>query len=610
MTRERGLWAGRRQPRIPLRHGEGDRERLGVTGGLAALSPDALSSVAYGPEAIVAALAVAGTAAIGYTLPIVIVLAILLLVLVVSYCQVIEAHPDGGGAYAVAKANLGGPVALVAAASLVVDYVLTVAVGLAAGSEALASAFPALQPHLLLASLVGLAALTALNVWGIAESARVLMLPIGLFIVAIFAIIIGGLVAHPAAAPTPTPASPGADSGLILLLKAFAAGCVALTGVEAIANGVPSFRSPSARRAQQTEIALGIILIVMLLGIAIVVRVQHVAPQSGLTLLAQIAANAFGHGPLFRTLMVVVTLVLGLAANTSFGGLPVLLSLLAKDGRAPHLFGLRAERPVYRVGVIALAVAAGLLLVASEGRSAELLPLYAIGVFVGFTISQIGMVRRLRSHGRWAPLITCAVGAVLTGITTLILLTTKFVEGAWIVLVAIPVFVLLFAGTARYYSRLAHDIALDRLPEKPYASDAEVIVPVTDVSRVTRHALDVALGLGRPVTAVSVKDEDGAAALRSRWTAWAPGVPLEIIIDPHSQVIAKIVAYARHQQSEHERVIVVLPRIRTRHRWQQILHNQRTIPLALALLNHYGISVCAVPYYVSKRPPQVNRNPE
>ncbi len=605
MMRERVLWAGRRQPRIPLQHGEGDRERLGVLGGLAALSPDALSSVAYGPEAIVAALAVAGTAAIGYTLPIVIVLSVLLLVLVVSYCQVIAAHPDGGGAYAVAKASLGAPVALVAAASLVVDYVLTVAVGLAAGAEALASAFPALQSHLLLVCLIGLAALTALNIWGIAESARVLMLPIGLFIIAIFAIIIGGLVAHHAAAPPPTPAARGADSGFILLLKAFAAGCVALTGVEAIANGVPSFRAPAARRAQRTEIALGIILVVMLIGIAIVIRVQHVAPRAGLTLLAQVASDAYGNGILFRVLLLLVTLVLGLAANTSFGGLPVLLSLLAKDGRAPHLFGLRAERPVYRVGVVALAVAAGLLLIASEGRSAELLPLYAIGVFVGFTISQTGMVRRLWSDGRrWAPLITCAVGAVLTGITTLILLTTKFVEGAWIVVVAIPVFALLFAGTERYYDGLAHDIALDRLPERPHASDADVIVPVTDVSRVTRHALDVALGLGRPVTAVSVKDEEGASALRSRWDAWAPDVPLEIIIDPHSQVIAKIVKYACHRQSEHGRVIVVVPRIRTRRRWQQIMHNQRTIPLAVALMNHYGISVCAVPYDVGNRPRQ------
>src|SRR5262245_17580411 len=348
----------RRQPRIPLRHGEGDRSRLGVIGGLAALSPDALSSVAYGPEAIVAALVVAGSAAVALALPVVIALAVLLLVLVISYCQVIAAFPDGGGAYAVAKATLGGPVAMVAAASLVVDYVLTAAVGLAAGAEALASAFPALQQHLLLACLVGLFVLTALNLWGIAESARVLMVPIMVFIVVIFAIIIGGLVVHHASTGPPVPARPGADSGFILVLKAFAAGCVALTGVEAIANGVPAFRDPRSRRAQHTEITLGIILVAMLLGIAIVVRVDHLVPVPGLTLLAQIAGSAYGHGVLYKVMMVIVTLVLGLAANTSFGGLPVLLSLVAKDSRAPHLFALRAERPVYRVGVTALAIAA------------------------------------------------------------------------------------------------------------------------------------------------------------------------------------------------------------------------------------------------------------
>lgn len=595
-----GVPPGMLPPRIP-EHAESEKSHLGVVSGLAALSPDALSSVAYGPEAIVAALFVAGTAAIALTLPVVIVLSVLLLVLTVSYCQVIVAHPDGGGAYAVAKASLGGPVALVAAASLVVDYVLTAAVGLAAGAEALASAFPALQSHLLVVSLVGLALLTVLNLWGIAESARVLLVPIALFIVAILAIIIGGLASHPPSAAS-VAAQPGAESGFPLFLKAFAAGCVALTGIEAIANGVPAFREPRARHAQQTEIALGAVLITMLLGLAVVIRIDHIAPKPGLTLLAQIASNAFGHGVLYKVILLVVTLVLGLAANTSFGGLPVLLSLLAKDNRAPHLLALRAERPVYRVGVIALAIVAGLLLLASNGRSAKLLPLYAIGVFVGFTISQTGMVRQLwPDRRRWGPLVVCAVGALLTFVTTFILLTTKFTEGAWIVLVAIPVFVMLFGGSERYYKRLARDIALFGMPAKPHAAAALVIVPVADVSSVTRHALDVALGLGRPVTAVSVKDADAGRALRERWNSWAPEIPLEIIYDPHTRVIDNVVEYACEQRSRHGRVIVVIPRLRTRHRWQQILHNQRTIPLAGLLLRHYGISVCATEYDVGGR---------
>jgi len=595
-----GVPPGMLPPRIP-EHDEGEKSHLGVVSGLAALSPDALSSVAYGPEAIVAALFVAGTAAIALTLPVVLVLSVLLLVLTVSYCQVIIAHPDGGGAYAVAKASLGGPVALLAAASLVVDYVLTAAVGLAAGAEALASAYPSLQSHLLLVSLIGLAVLTALNLWGIAESARVLMLPILLFIIAIAAIVIGGLVSHPTPAPV-VPAPPGAEMGLPLFIKAFAAGCVALTGIEAIANGVPSFREPRARHAQRTEITLGAILITMLVGIAVVVRIDHIAPKPGLTLLAQIAEAAFGRGVLYQVILLVVTLVLCLAANTSFGGLPVLLSLVAKDNRAPHLLALRAERPVYRVGVVALAIVAGLLLVVSNGRSAKLLPLYAIGVFVGFTISQTGMVRQLwPDRRRWRPLLTCAVGGLLTFVTTFILLITKFTEGAWIVLIAIPVFVMLFGGSERYYKRLAHDISLDRMTLKPHAAAAVVLVPVADVSVVSRHALDVALGLDRPVTAISVKDADGGRALRERWNSWDPGVPLEIIYDPHGRVIDNIVEYACEQRSRHGRVIVVVPRIRTRHRWQQILHNQRTIPLAARLLTHYGISVCATEYDVGGR---------
>jgi hypothetical protein len=300
-------------------------------------------------------------------------------------------------------------------------------------------------------------------------------------------------------------------------------------------------------------------------------------------------------------MMMIIMLVLGLAANTSFGGLPVLLSLLAKDSRAPHLLALRAERPVYRVGVAALAIVVALLLIASNGRSAKLLPLYAIGVFVGFTISQTGMVRRLRPERRWLPLTVCAIGAVLTFVTTFVLLITKFTEGAWVVLIAIPLFVLLFAGTENYYKHLAHDIALDDMPRKPSAVDAVVLVPVADVSRVTRHALDVAMGLGRPVTAVSVKDDDGAAALRQRWQSWAPDVPLEIINDPAGRVIDNIVEYACEARSNCGRVIVVIPRIVTRHRWQQILHNQRTIPLAGRLLAHHGISVCATQYDIANR---------
>ena len=378
------------------RHLRGDPHRLTAIGGLAALSLDALSSVAYGPEAIVLILVAAGTAAVRLTLPIAMAITVLLMVLVVSYRQVIAVHPNGGGAYAVAKKDLGRTVSLLAAASLVVDYVLTVAVSLAAGAASLGSVFPVMAHHLLAVTIAGLALLTAINLIGIAESAKVLMGPAMVFIVSIFAIIIVGFIRpHPVAVI-------GADLGpiratealgLVLILKAFSAGCSSLTGVEAIANAVPQFRTPTIKRAQHTEVALGVLLAAMLLGLAGLIRLHQVTPRGDVTVLAQLSAGAFGTGWPFYVTNLSVTLVLALAANTSFGGLPVLMQLLAKDHRLPHLFTLRAERPVFRYGVATLGVLAGAVLLLVGAETHRLLPVFAIGVFIGFTISQTGLVR-------------------------------------------------------------------------------------------------------------------------------------------------------------------------------------------------------------------------
>jgi amino acid transporter len=367
-------------------------------------------------------LAAAGTSALGLTLPVTLAIAGLLAVLVVSYCQVIAVHPGGGGAYAVGKKDLGATVSLLAAASLVVDYVLTVAVSLAAGAASLASAFPSLAHHLLAMCLTGLVLITAVNLWGIAESARVLMLPMVAFLASIFGVIIAGLMrSHPAAVVgTAQPARISEAIGVILILKAFSAGCSALTGIEAIANGVPAFRPPRARRAQRTELMLGALLGTMLIGLSVLIRREHIAPRGGVTVLAQITAGSFGTGWAYYAVNIAVTGVLALAANTSFGGLPVLMSLLSDDDRLPHLLGLRAERPVHRYGVITLAVLAGVMLVAVNAVTARLIPLYAIGVFIGFTISQTGMVRHW--HGQRSPhwrlrAALNGTGAVLTQIS-------------------------------------------------------------------------------------------------------------------------------------------------------------------------------------------------
>ncbi len=589
------------------RESQSDSHRLTTVGGLAALSLDALSSVAYGPEAIVVALIAAGTGAVRFTLPISIAIAVLLMVLVVSYRQVIAVHPEGGGAYAVAKKDLSSGVSLLAAASLVVDYVLTVAVSLAAGAASLASVFPSLAHHLLGLCLIGLVILTALNLVGIAESAKALMLPTIVFIVSILAIIVLGLLRqHPVATigTNLAPFPPTEALGILLILKAFAAGCSALTGVEAIANGVPAFRAPAVKRAQRTELALGILLGTMLLGLALLIKVHHIVPRGQVTVLAQLSAGAFGTGWPFYVTNLTVTLVLAFAANTSFGGLPVLMSLLAKDNRLPHLFGLRAERPVFRYGVSALAILAAILLIAADANTNRLLPLFAIGVFIGFTISQTGLVRHwYRQRGpRWAARAALnGFGAVLTAIAAIVFMASKFLEGAWVLLIIIPVLVWMFQRIERYYRNVAGQIGLGQLPPvptRPASAGTDrgiVIVPIVDVSRLTELSLRTAYRLGSEVVPVAV-DVDPAACARvsEQWRAWNPGVDLTVLTSPHRNLVAPVVGYVQKQLDTGQPVTVLLGEVQPRLRRHEILHNQRGLVLAAALRSRTDAVVATV----------------
>ena len=459
-----------------------ERERLTALGGLAALSLDALSSVAYGPEAILVVLVTAGASALRYSLPITGAIIVLLAALVFSYRQVIEAFPNGGGAYAVSKTHLGRVPSLVAAASLIVDYVLNAAVGVSAGVEALTAAFPALYGARVWLCLAVLALITAANMWGIAEAARLFMVPTIAFIAAIFLVIIVGLArAHPAVPLSHTLPQATDTVGVLLILKAFASGCSALTGVEAIANSVPQFRLPRARRAQHTEVALGVILGLMLLGLGELIRRWGALPQSGTTVLAQLTSGAIGKGVLFYVIQLITLVLLSLAANTSFGGLPVLLGLLARDNFLPHVFGLRADRRVFRYGVGFLAVAAALLLIVARGNTQALVPVFAVGVFVGFTLSQVGMVRHWygqRGPGFRRKALINGVGAVLTFAATLIELVSKFTEGAWLVALLIPLLVLLFLSIARTYARIGAELGIGKVPPLLPKEPSLVVVPV------------------------------------------------------------------------------------------------------------------------------------
>ncbi|HEY1457338.1 MAG TPA: APC family permease [Solirubrobacteraceae bacterium] len=578
---------------------------LGVIGGLAALSLDALSSVAYGPEAMMLVLIAAGTGALSYTVPLTLVITGMLVLLVLSYSQVIAAHPEGGGAYAVAKLNLGRTAALLAASALVVDYVLTVAVSLAAGAASLGSVFPGLSHHLLAVCLIGLALLTAVNMFGIAESARLLMIPTALFILSILAVIlVGPFHPHPVARiGSALPFQPTTALGIVLVLKAFAAGCSAVTGVEAIANGVPAFRVPRVRRAQRTEISLGVLLGVMLVGLAILIRVHHVVPRGGVTILAQVTAGAFGTGWPFYVSNLAVTLVLGLAANTSFGGLPVLMSLLAKDHRLPHLFYLRAERPVYRQGIAALALMAMLLLIAVNAQTSRLIPLFTIGVFVGFTISQVGLVRHWREKrpARWRTRATLnGAGAMMTAVAVVVFLSSKFLEGAWVVTLAIPLLMFLFWRTEGYYAEVASELRLGKTPGIPHRLESIVVVPTSTVNLLTERALSAALSLGETVIAVAVAgDEQESEQIKHEWHQWGCSVPLEVLLDPHRSLIRTVLRYVTSIQAKDATITVLIPEIVPSKRRHEILHNQRGRLLESALKTHTtGVVIAIFPFHI------------
>jgi amino acid transporter len=574
-----------------------ERERLTALGGLAALSLDALSSVAYGPEAILVVLVAAGTAGLRYSLPVTIAIIVLLAALVISYRQVIEAFPNGGGAYAVSKTHLGRVPSLVAAASLTVDYVLNAAVGVSAGVEALTAAFPSLYGARVWLCLAVLALITAANMWGIAEAARIFMVPTIAFIVAIFLVIAVGLArAHPAVAMAHTLPQATDTVGLLLVLKAFASGCSALTGVEAIANSVPQFRLPRARRAQHTEMALGVILGLMLLGLGELIRRWDTLPQPGTTVLAQLTSGAIGHGVLFYVIQLITLVLLALAANTSFGGLPVLASLLARDNFLPHVFGLRADRRVFRYGVGFLAVAAALLLIVAQGNTQALVPVFAVGVFVGFTLSQVGMVRHwyaARGRGFRRRALINGIGAVLTFAATLIELVSKFVEGAWLVALLVPLLVLLFLKICRTYNRIGAQLQIGRVPPQPVKQESLVIVPVSGLSLLTAEGISVAMSLGDDVIAVTVvyTDESDDPAdvpdvdFRAEWESWRPEVPLLTLRSPHRSLAKPIVHYLRSVEAsdKYHRLVVLIPEVEPSKWWEWVLHNQRGIILERAI---------------------------
>jgi amino acid transporter len=600
----------------PLRARDVSREQITPVEGLPALSLDALTSVAYGPEAIIVVLAAAGATALHLIVPITVAIVVLLAILVFSYRQVIDAYPGGGGAYAVSRANLGTGASLLAGASLIVDYTLTVAVSIAAGVELLTAAYPAVAAARVPVCLGILAVITALNLRGLGDAARAFMLPTMVFIVGLLAVIVIGLV-HPlalhAAQPgrSQLPTAGLAAVSVLLVLRAFSAGVSALTGVEAIANGVPLFRKPRQRRAKRTELLLGTILGVMLLGLAVLADRWHIGPRSGQTALSQIIAEAVGRGWAYYAMTLTITVVLALGANTSFGGLPVLASLLARDKCLPHLFALRDDRQTFGTGIWATAVLAGVLLIAVRGDTLTLIPLYAIGVFTGFTLSQTGLVvhwRRTRLAGWPRRAVINGTGAVTTGVATVIFLVTKFTAGAWVVVIAVPLLISMFLWIRQCYQRAGRALGLGAIPSRPAAESAVVVVPVTAVSLLADRAISEALSISDKVIAVTVVTSTsasgtaGASELQEQWARWNPGPPLRVLYTEYASIAGPILAFVDElRQRQHELIIVLVPVVTSGRLRYLFLHNHLDLVLTRALRSRPGVITARV--LMPLRPP-------
>jgi amino acid transporter len=591
---------------------DASKEDITPVEGLSALSLDALTSVAYGPEAILIVLAAAGASSLHLILPITIAIVILLVFLVISYRQVIDAYPHGGGAYAVTRDNFGRQASKVAGAALIVDYTLTVAVSIAAGVGQFTSTFPSAAPYTVPICLGMLLVITGLNLRGLGEGARAFLVPTLVFIVGLLAIIAVGLIhplgLHSSISGTSLVATHTVEAiSVLLVLKAFSAGCSALTGVEAIANGVPLFKTPRAVRAKRTELMLGVILGLMLLGLAELSNKFHIQPRTNQTVLSQIMVDAVGRHWAYYIVSLTITLVLALAANTSFGGLPVLTSLLSRDNYLPHLFGVRDSRLVFGNGVWALTVFSGALLVAVGGNTNELIPLFAIGVFIGFTLSQSGLVvhwRRTRPP-RWAGRATInGIGAVMTATATLIFLFSKFLEGAWVVVVAIPVLILLFSRIERYYDRAGKEMGVGVIPPLPDRKRTLVLVPVINVSRVTRRALSEAQSLGDEVIAVTVVLDGETPGLppsdvERQWKEWNPGVPLRVLHTDYSSIVRPIAQLVDELRQDKERQLVVLiPVVIPERLRYRLLHNQTDLVLASELRRRPDVVVARVPMLI------------
>ena len=604
----------------PLATTQMEEQRLPKTIALAVFSSDALSSTAYATEEILFVVAVGGSSlALGLSklIPISIVVAVLLAIVITSYRQVIFAYPGGGGAYAVSKDNLGEMPALVAGASLMVDYVLTVAVSISAGVAAIISipAFADLAPYRVELGLALIVLITLMNMRGIKESGTVFAIPTylymfifgGLIIFGLFRSFFGGLGTVPYDQHLAETASQtGGTLSLFLLLKGFSSGAVALTGVEAISNGVPAFRRPEAKNAATTLVWMGVLLGTMFFGISLLAHRLEPYPSHERTVIAQLGLQVFGNGFFFVFLQFATAAILVLAANTAYNGFPSLSSIIAGDGYLPRQLQNRGDRLVFSNGIIMLAGAAALLLIAFGGLTNALIPLYAVGVFTSFTLSQSGMVRhhlKVRQPHWKRGVVVNAMGAVATLVVLLIVGVTKFTSGAWVPIAVIPAIVLLFKGIKRHYTAVADSLSVDP-GFKPPIKRLTVVVLAEQVDAGVLDALAYGTSIAPDhfVAATVVDDEARAQRMEKDWSEHGIRVPLEIIHSARGEFTGSVLTYIDDVQRRWPNALVnvIIPELYVEHWWQHALHNQSALVLKGRLLfrHHRGVVVTSIPYHV------------
>ncbi|MFP5116022.1 APC family permease [Bacillaceae bacterium C204] len=596
----------------PLKSSEAEAEKMPMWKALPILSSDALSSVAYGTEMILLELATVGAFAFAFSLPVAIAIILLIAVLIISYRQVIDAYPQGGGAYMVAKENLGMVWGRLAGVSLLIDYTLTVAVSISAGVLAITSAYHSALPYIVPIGIFFIWFMVWMNLRGLSESGNVFAFPTYIFIFCMLTLVGKGLfdwltganeATHHVTIPTELPTS----LTWFVLLKAFSSGCSAVTGVEAISNAVPHFRNPAQKNAKGTMVTLGVLLAVIFGGVTIISRAYdiHPDPTGTKTVLSLVAEDAFGRGIFYYIIQFATMAILILAANTAFNGFPILGSLMAQDKNLPRMFANRGDRLAYNYGIITLGILASILLIVFRGRTESLIPLYAIGVFLSFTMAQIGLVlkwRKDKSQGWQRKAIINGIGAVVTFFVVIIFSITKFEEGAWIVVVITPILLWVITKISKHYDNVGKQLKFD-LTEPIPRTDTIIIIPVAGIHKVVVSTISYAKSLTPNVVAfyVAFSPED-AKKMEARWDEWNPGVRLVVVTSRYRTLIKPLIEFIEridHHYKHEKKITVLLPEFITHKWWHRLLHNQSGLRIRSILLNRKDVVVSTVPFHLN-----------